>query len=52
MALLVGGLLFHYLVRNKAIRNGISTSSGVALACVSIALWFGVIAGAIFIGFV
>ncbi len=52
MALLVAGLLYQYLVHNRATKEGVPAGWRVAAAALSLTLWFGVMAGAIFIGFV
>ena len=52
MALLLIAILFHYLAHGKATKSGVSAAARTAAACTSLALWFGIIAGAIFIGFV
>ena len=46
------GPRFHYTIHGRAVRPGASAGSGKLAACVSLALWAGVIGGGIFIGFV
>jgi hypothetical protein len=50
MALLVIAIALHYTLRRKVVRSG-SRGAGVAMACVSLALWIGVIFTAIFYAF-
>jgi len=52
MAILLLALAFHYTIRGKMVRPGASPGSGKLAACLSLALWAGVIGGGIFIGFV
>jgi hypothetical protein len=44
-------LVFHYTVHRRAASRADSVTGGSAIACVSLALWTGVIAGGIFMGF-
>jgi len=48
MVFLLLAIVIHYTIRRKAITAG---TAGKALACVSLALWAGVLGGGIFIGF-
>jgi len=52
MAVLLAAIAFHYTVHGRVVRPGASAGSGKLAACVSLALWAGVIGGGIFIGFV
>jgi hypothetical protein len=52
MAILLVALAFHYTIHGKMVRPGASPGSGKLAACLSLALWAGVIGGGIFIGFV
>ena len=52
MAILLLALAFHYTIHGKMVRPGASPGSGKLAACLSLALWAGVIGGGIFIGFV
>ena len=52
MAILLLALVFHYTIHGRAVRPGASPGWGRLAACVSLALWAGVIGGGIFIGFV
>jgi hypothetical protein len=52
MAVLLLAIVFHYTVHGKVVRPGASAAAGKLAACVSLALWAGVIGGGIFIGFV
>jgi hypothetical protein len=49
MTLLLAALIFHYTGHDRVIRS--DTAWGKVGACISLALWVGVIAGGIFIGF-
>ena len=51
MTLLLAALIFHYTAHDKVLRGDASSLSGKLGACLSLALWVGVIAGGIFIGF-
>ena len=51
MVCLAVAILFNYTVHRKMARSGKSTAASKLLACISLALWAGVIAGGIFIGF-
>jgi hypothetical protein len=48
MVCLFLAIVIHYTVRRKAISRG---TAGAVLACLSLALWAGVLAGGIFTGF-
>lgn len=52
MVLLVLAIIFHYTVHRRTVRNGSSPSVSRLVACVSLALWVGVVFGGIFIAFV
>jgi hypothetical protein len=52
MVCLLGAIVFNYTVHRKAMRSSKATVSNKLVACVSLALWAGVVAGGIFIGFV
>jgi hypothetical protein len=52
MAVLLLAIAFHYTLHSKFVRPGASEGSAKLAACVSLALWMGVIGGGIFIGFV
>lgn len=52
MALLLLAILFHYTITRKVTLQGASPRRNKLVACVSLALWMGVVAGGIFIAFV
>ena len=52
MVLLAAAIAFHYTIRRKVLRGDFSPPLGKLVACVSIALWAGIIFSAIFIAFV
>jgi len=52
MAILLLAIAFHYTIHGRVVRPGASAGSGKLAACLSLALWAGVIGGGIFIGFV
>lgn len=52
MAFFLAAVVFHYTIHRKAVATDTPPSSGKAIACVSLALWAGVIFGGIFIGFI
>jgi hypothetical protein len=52
MAILLLALAFHYTIHGRVVQPGASPGSGKLAACLSLALWAGVIGGGIFIGFV
>jgi hypothetical protein len=51
MVFLIAAIIFNYTVHRKMVRAGKETVSSKSVACVSLALWAGVIGGGIFIGF-
>jgi hypothetical protein len=51
LACLVVALIFNYSLHRKATVTGASPGGGKLIACASLALWAGVIAGGMFIGF-
>lgn len=51
MAFFVAAVAFHYTIHRKAV-SADAPSGGKAVACVSLALWAGVVFGGIFIGFI
>jgi hypothetical protein len=52
MAFFVGAVIFHYTAHRKAVASDVPPPNGKLVACVSLALWAGVVFGGIFIGFV
>jgi hypothetical protein len=52
MVLLVLAIAFHYTVHRKVALAGAEAAASKLVACVSLALWVGVVFGGIFIGFV
>jgi hypothetical protein len=52
MVCLLAAIIFNYTVHRKMVRSGKSTVQSKLVACLSLALWVGVIAGGIFIAFV
>ncbi len=52
MVLLALAIAFHYTVRRKLLRGELWPGLGKPVACISLALWVGVIFSAIFIAFV
>ncbi len=52
MVFFVSAVVFHYTIHRKAVSADSPPLSGKAIACVSLALWAGVIFGGIFIGFI
>ena len=52
MVFFVAAVIFHYTVHRKTVASDIPPPNGKLVACVSLALWAGVIFGGIFIGFV
>jgi hypothetical protein len=52
MALLVLAIVFHYTVHRRTVMSDASAARGKLVACVSLALWIGIIFGAIFIAFI
>jgi hypothetical protein len=51
MAFFVSAIVYHYTIHRKAVSSDPPPSNGKVVACVSLALWSGVIFGGIFIGF-
>jgi len=52
MVLLLLAIVFHYTIRRKLLRGELSSNLNKPVACVSLALWTGVIFAGIFIAFV
>jgi hypothetical protein len=52
MVLLLLAIVFNYTIHRKTIASGASALQSKLVASVSLALWVGVIAGGLFIGFV
>lgn len=52
MVCFVVAVIFNYTVHRRVVRANTSAASGAVVACLSIALWMGVIFGGIFIAFV
>jgi hypothetical protein len=52
MVFFVSAVVFHYTIHRKAVASETAPPNGKAVACVSLALWAGVIFGGIFIGFI
>jgi uncharacterized membrane protein len=52
MVLLLLAIIFNYTIHRKAALSGKSPAWNKAVACVSIALWVGVIFGGIFLAFI
>jgi hypothetical protein len=52
MVFFVAAVIFHYTVHRKAVSSDTPPPNGKIVACVSLALWCGVIFGGIFIGFI
>jgi len=52
MVLLLLAIVFHYTIRSKLLRGKLSPNLNKPVACVSLALWTGVIFAGIFIAFV
>ncbi|MBZ5580476.1 MAG: DUF2214 domain-containing protein [Acidobacteriia bacterium] len=52
MVCFVLAVLFNYTIHRKVVRSGASAGAGVAVACVSLLLWVGVVFGGIYIAFV
>jgi hypothetical protein len=52
MVLLVLAIVFNYTIRRKVALSGASPLRSKVVACISIALWVGVVFGGIFIAFV
>jgi hypothetical protein len=52
MVLLLLALVFHYTIRRKLLRGQLSPNQNKPVACVSLALWTGIIFAGIFIAFI
>jgi hypothetical protein len=52
MVFFVSAVVFHYTIHRKAVASDAAPPNGKAVACVSLALWAGVVFGGIFIGFI
>ena len=52
MALLLLAIVFHYTITRKVTLKGAYPRQSKLIACISLALWMGVVAGGIFIAFV
>jgi hypothetical protein len=52
MVLLVLAIVFNYTIRRKAALSDLKGGRAKWIACTSLALWAGVIAGGLFIAFV
>jgi ABC-type iron transport system FetAB permease component len=52
MVLLLLAIIFNYTIHRKTALSGKSPAWNKAVACVSIALWVGVIFGGIFLAFI
>jgi hypothetical protein len=52
MVLLVLAIVFHYTIHRRVAFSGASPAQSKLVACISLALWVGVIAGGLFIAFV
>ena len=52
MVLLLLAIIFNYTIHRRVTLKGALPQRGKLVACVSLALWMGVIAGGLFIGFV
>lgn len=52
MVLLVAALIFHYTIRRKLLLGRLSADWNKPVACISLALWVGMIFGGIFIAFI
>jgi hypothetical protein len=52
MVFFVSAIIFHYTVHRKAVSSDTPPPNGKVVACISLALWCGVIFGGIFIGFI
>ena len=49
---LVLAIVFNYTLHRKAVRPGASSAQAKAVACISLLLWAGVVAGGMFIAFI
>jgi hypothetical protein len=52
MAFFIAAVVFHYTIHRKAVTSDPPPPAGKVIACISLALWAGVIFGGIFIGFI
>jgi hypothetical protein len=52
MVLLLLAIVFHYTIHRKALRGELSPSMDKPVACISMALWTGIIFAGIFIAFI
>jgi hypothetical protein len=52
MVLLLLALVFHYTIRRKLLRGELSSNLNKPVACISLALWTGIIFAGIFIAFI
>jgi len=52
MVLLLLALVFHYTIRRKLLRGELSPNLNKPVACISLALWTGIIFAGIFIAFI
>jgi len=52
MVFFVSAVVFHYTIHRKAVSSDAPPPNAKLVACVSLALWIGVVFGGIFIGFV
>jgi hypothetical protein len=52
MVLLLLALVFHYTIRRKMLRGELSPGANKPIACISLALWTGIIFAGIFIAFI
>jgi hypothetical protein len=52
MVLLLLAIVFHYTARRKLLRGELSPNLGKPFACISLALWTGIIFAGIFIAFI
>jgi hypothetical protein len=52
MVFFLSAVVFHYTIHRKAVASDAPPPNGKAVACISLALWAGVIFSGIFIGFI
>jgi hypothetical protein len=52
MVLLLLAIVFHYTIRRKMLRGELSPGANKLIACISLALWTGIIFAGIFIAFI
>jgi hypothetical protein len=52
MVLLLLAIVFHYTIRRKMLRGELSPGANKPIACISLALWTGIIFAGIFIAFI